>query len=126
MASYLCSNINLHTRGFFLVKLALAILSKGAAALNNMYSEALERIEGQRASYSRLAKNVLTWIIFAKRPLTTAEICCALAVGISSNQRRRMRWFIQAQMPNTSYNEVRDIRGHLHYQDGHYGTLCGM
>jgi ankyrin repeat protein len=27
-----------------------------------------------------LAKKVLSWITFAKRPLTTAEICCALAV----------------------------------------------
>jgi hypothetical protein len=27
-----------------------------------------------------LAKRVLSWIIYAKRPLTTTEICCALAV----------------------------------------------
>ncbi|KAF2831705.1 hypothetical protein CC86DRAFT_431630, partial [Ophiobolus disseminans] len=31
-------------------------------------------------SYSRLAKHVLSWITFAKRPLTTTKICCALAV----------------------------------------------
>ncbi|CAN9326560.1 unnamed protein product [Alternaria alternata] len=42
--------------------------------------EALGRIEGQRTSHSKLAKSVLTWITFAKRPLTTAELCCALAV----------------------------------------------
>ena len=40
----------------------------------------LERIEGQQAGHSRLAKHALSWITFAKRPLTTAEICCALAV----------------------------------------------
>ncbi|EMD59393.1 hypothetical protein COCSADRAFT_42902, partial [Bipolaris sorokiniana ND90Pr] len=62
------------------VKSTLTTLSKGAAALNDAYSEALERIEGQRTSHSKLAKNVLTWITFAKRPLTTAELCCALAV----------------------------------------------
>jgi ankyrin repeat protein len=62
------------------VKSTLTTLSKGAAALDDAYSEALERIEGQRASHSKLAKNVLTWITFAKRPLTTAELCCALAV----------------------------------------------
>jgi ankyrin repeat protein len=62
------------------VKLTLATLSKGEAALDDAYSEALERIEGQRASHFKLAKNVLTWITFAKRPLTTAELCCALAV----------------------------------------------
>ena len=62
------------------VKSTLTTLSKGAAALNDAYSEALERIKGQRTSHSKLAKSVLTWITFAKRPLTTAELCCALAV----------------------------------------------
>jgi hypothetical protein len=62
------------------VKSTLNTLSKGAAALDDAYSEALERIEGQRASHCKLAKNVLTWITFAKRPLTTAELSCALAV----------------------------------------------
>jgi hypothetical protein len=62
------------------VKSTLNTLSKGAAALDDAYSEALERIEGQRASHFQLAKNVLTWITLAKRPLTTAELCCALAV----------------------------------------------
>lgn len=62
------------------VKSTLATLSKGADALNDAYHEALERIEGQLAGHSQLAKKALTWIIFAKRPLTTAEICCALAV----------------------------------------------
>jgi hypothetical protein len=64
------------------VKSTLTTLSKGAAALDDAYSEALERIEGQRASHFKLAKNVLTWITLAKRPLTTAELCCALAVEL--------------------------------------------
>ncbi|CAN9193849.1 unnamed protein product [Alternaria alternata] len=62
------------------VKSTLTTLSKGVAALNDAYSEALERIEGQRTSQFKLAKSVLTWITFAKRPLITAELCCALAV----------------------------------------------
>jgi hypothetical protein len=68
------------------VKLTLATLSKGEAALDDAYSEALERIEGQRATYFKLAKNVLTWVTFAKRPLTTAELCCALAVEPGENE----------------------------------------
>ncbi|KAF1936357.1 hypothetical protein EJ02DRAFT_302898, partial [Clathrospora elynae] len=40
----------------------------------------LQRIEGQLDGDSKLAREVLSWITFAKRPLTTAEICCALAV----------------------------------------------
>ena len=53
---------------------------KGAAALDGAYSDALARIEGQLDGDQKLAKNVLTWITFAKRPLTTGEIRCALAV----------------------------------------------
>ncbi|KAF2856939.1 hypothetical protein T440DRAFT_438129 [Plenodomus tracheiphilus IPT5] len=72
-----CLSDNTTAKG---VKSTLTTLSKGEAALDDAYSEALERIEGQRTSHSKLAKNVLTWITFAKRPLTTAELCCALAV----------------------------------------------
>ena len=62
------------------MKSTLAGLSGGAAALDCAYDDALQRIEGQLAGDHRLAKAVLTWITFARRPLTTAEICCALAV----------------------------------------------
>jgi len=62
------------------VKSTLATLRKGADALDHAYGEALERIEHQQAGHASLAKHVLTWITFAKRPLTTAEICCALAI----------------------------------------------
>ncbi|KAF1935174.1 hypothetical protein EJ02DRAFT_416166, partial [Clathrospora elynae] len=62
------------------VKSTLAKLSKGSAALDDAYKDALQRIEGQLDGDCKLAKKVLSWITFAKRPLTTAEICCALAV----------------------------------------------
>ncbi|RYP07260.1 hypothetical protein DL765_009212 [Monosporascus sp. GIB2] len=62
------------------VKSTLAKLSKGSAALHDAYGDALQRIEGQLDGDYELAKKVLSWITFAKRPLTTAEICCALAV----------------------------------------------
>jgi ankyrin repeat protein len=62
------------------VKTSLANLTKGAAALDVAYTEALQRIEGQLEGDRELAKRVLSWITFAKRPLTTTEICCALAV----------------------------------------------
>ncbi|KAF1945219.1 hypothetical protein EJ02DRAFT_60371 [Clathrospora elynae] len=62
------------------VKTSLAKLTKGAAALDVAYAEAIQRIEGQLKGYRELAKRVLSWITFAKRPLTTTEICCALAV----------------------------------------------
>ena len=62
------------------VKTTLVRLTKGAAALDAAYREALQRIEGQLDNDRELAKRVLSWITFAKRPLTTAEICCGLAV----------------------------------------------
>jgi hypothetical protein len=62
------------------VKSTLAKLSKGSAALDDAYKEAIQRIEGQLSGDYELAKSVLWWITYAKRPLTTAEICCALAV----------------------------------------------
>jgi hypothetical protein len=58
----------------------LTKLSKGSAALDDAYKEAIQRIEGQLSGDYELAKRVLSWITYAKRPLTTAEICCALAV----------------------------------------------
>ncbi|KAI0604755.1 ankyrin repeat domain-containing protein [Pyrenophora tritici-repentis] len=62
------------------VKKTLAKLTKGAAALDFAYGEALERIDGQLEGDCQLARKVLSWITLAKRPLTTTEICCALAV----------------------------------------------
>ena len=62
------------------VKTTLARLTKGAAALDAAYREALQRIEGQLDNDRELAKRVLSWITFTKRPLITAEICCVLAV----------------------------------------------
>ncbi|KAF1936447.1 ankyrin repeat protein, partial [Clathrospora elynae] len=62
------------------VKSNLAKLPKGSAALHDAYKDALQRIEQQLEGDCKLAKEVLSWITFAKRPLTTAEICCALAV----------------------------------------------
>ncbi|KAF2453530.1 hypothetical protein BDY21DRAFT_424471, partial [Lineolata rhizophorae] len=62
------------------VNSTLAKLPKGSEAINHAYKDALQRIEGQLPSHRELAKKVLSWITFSKRPLTTAEICCALAV----------------------------------------------
>jgi hypothetical protein len=62
------------------VKTTLVTLTKGAAALDDAYKKALQRIDGQLEGDRELARKVLSWITFAKRPLTTVEICCALAV----------------------------------------------
>ena len=46
----------------------------------------MERIESQAADSKELAKQVLSWIICAKRPLTTSEIQHALAVEVGDSE----------------------------------------
>jgi hypothetical protein len=55
-------------------------LRTGADALDSAYSEAMERIEGQMKGKRLLAKQALSWISYAQRPLTVPELCNALAI----------------------------------------------
>ncbi|KAF2186639.1 ankyrin repeat protein [Zopfia rhizophila CBS 207.26] len=64
------------------VQCVLKNLSKGSEALNDAYSEAIVRIDRQLPEDSALAKRVLSWITYAQRPLTTGELCHALAVEL--------------------------------------------
>ncbi|KAH7366579.1 ankyrin repeat domain-containing protein [Pyrenochaeta sp. MPI-SDFR-AT-0127] len=68
------------------VKVTLANLSKGVAALHDAYAEAIQRIQGQLDGDRKLAMKVIFWITFAKRPLATNEICCALAVELGDTE----------------------------------------
>ncbi|KAF3188341.1 hypothetical protein TWF788_001017 [Orbilia oligospora] len=62
------------------VKNALSNLPKGSGASDQAYDEAMERIEGQIHDRKELAKQALSWIVCAKRPLNTTELPHALAV----------------------------------------------
>jgi hypothetical protein len=55
-------------------------------ALDHAYKQAVERIERQEAGFQELAKQVLSWITCAKRPLTTLELRHALAVEIGDSE----------------------------------------
>jgi ankyrin repeat protein len=55
-------------------------LSKGSAALDNAYGEAIKRIDGQLEDDRLLARRALCWISYAQRLLTTTELCHALAI----------------------------------------------
>ena len=75
------------------VKSALEKVSKrfqGAEELvqvyDRAYDEAIKRIESQPREKSALARNVLSWIIFAQRQLTTGELCHALAVELGEEE----------------------------------------
>ena len=60
-------------------------LPKGSDAYDEAYKDAMERIEGQ-AGAKELAKQVLSWITCARRPLTTIELQHALAVEIGESK----------------------------------------
>jgi ankyrin repeat protein len=62
------------------IKLALRNLPKGMEGLDKTYKQAMERIESQGEGFRKLAKRILSWVTYAKRPLSTAELQHALAV----------------------------------------------
>lgn len=68
------------------IRSALKKLPTGSEAYDYAYTDAMERIEGQLADEEGLAKQVLSWITCAKRPLTTSELEHALAVESEESQ----------------------------------------
>jgi len=68
------------------IRTALKKLPKGSDAYDHAYKEAMERIEGQIEDSQELAKQVLSWITCAKRPLTTLELRHALAVEVGDSE----------------------------------------
>ncbi|QGA20934.1 hypothetical protein EYB26_008644 [Talaromyces marneffei] len=49
-------------------------------ALDHAYEQAMERINTQAVEFRELARQVLSWITFARRPLRTSELQHALAI----------------------------------------------
>ncbi|OCL01946.1 hypothetical protein AOQ84DRAFT_199979 [Glonium stellatum] len=68
------------------VKTTLQALKGGAESLEIAYNEAIERIEGQLNGDKLLAKQALSWITYAQRPLSTQELCHALAIEIGDSE----------------------------------------
>ncbi|KFZ20148.1 hypothetical protein V501_00284 [Pseudogymnoascus sp. VKM F-4519 (FW-2642)] len=68
------------------IRNALRKLPTGSEAYDNAYKDAMERIGGQLVDEEELAKQVLSWITCAKRPLTSSELEHALAVEIGESQ----------------------------------------
>lgn len=58
----------------------------GSKAYDCAYQDAMKRIEGQDKDQEELAKQVLSWISCAKRPLTTLELQHALALEPGDTQ----------------------------------------
>ena len=63
------------------VRITLRNLPKDTGS---MYDETMKRVEGQTENCKTLAKHVLSWIIYAYRPLTLNELQHAIAVSSDS------------------------------------------
>jgi hypothetical protein len=55
-------------------------LAKGIDELDKTYEQAMERIEDHGRENRDLAKQILAWIVYARRPLSTLELQHALAI----------------------------------------------
>jgi ankyrin repeat protein len=64
------------------IRTALLNLSTGSEAYDEAYDKAMERINSQALDEEKLAKQALSWITCAKRPLSSLELQHALAVEI--------------------------------------------
>ncbi|KAH8790559.1 hypothetical protein BGZ57DRAFT_875826 [Hyaloscypha finlandica] len=56
------------------MRAALKNLATGSGAYDHVYEDAMERISGQIKDQEELAKQVLSWITCAKRPLAMTEL----------------------------------------------------
>lgn len=64
------------------IRKALQSLATGSQAYDAAYELAMERIRGQLQEHAERAKQVISWITCAKRPLTKLELQHALAVEV--------------------------------------------
>ncbi|KAF4613399.1 hypothetical protein G7Y89_g15488 [Cudoniella acicularis] len=80
------------------VQTALKNLVTGSAAYDHAYEDAMERINGQIKDQEELAKQVLSWITCAKRPLATTELQHALGVEVS-----------ESKLDELNFSEIEDI-----------------
>ncbi|PMD41368.1 ankyrin repeat protein, partial [Hyaloscypha variabilis F] len=68
------------------IRAALKNLATGSGAYDHAYEDAMERVNSQIKDQEELAKQVLSWITCAKRPLTTSELQHAIAIEIGESQ----------------------------------------
>lgn len=68
------------------VKIAVANIPKGTAALSRVYDSVLARLRAQNAYSRDLATRMLSWLVFAVRPLETLELQYALAIEHGSDR----------------------------------------
>lgn len=107
------------------VRTALKNLATGSEAYDQVYKEAMERINGQVKDQAELAKQILGWITCALRPLTTVELQHALAVEIGESQLDEenlpnLEDMISACVGLVTVDEESDIIRLVHYTTQEY------
>jgi hypothetical protein len=68
------------------IRAALKRLPAGSDAYGCAYKDVIERIDWQVKGAKALAKQVLSWITYARRPLTTTELQHAVAVEVGKHE----------------------------------------
>ncbi|KAF4119675.1 Ankyrin repeat [Geosmithia morbida] len=68
------------------VRSTLSRLPTGSEGYDHAYRDTMERVRGQPRDSYEIAKQVLSWISCAKRPLTASELVHALAVEIGEDE----------------------------------------
>ncbi|KAI1758603.1 hypothetical protein GGR53DRAFT_235544 [Hypoxylon sp. FL1150] len=83
---FLLAQLHLHSlrgkRSRKAVREALSNLARGSDAYDTAYNDAMERIKCQLSDQRDLAFQALSWVTYARRPLTTVEVRHALAVEL--------------------------------------------
>lgn len=107
------------------IQQALQKLPTGSDAYDSAYTEAMERIEGQLEDEKELAKQVLSWITCAKRPLTTVELQQAIAVEIDEPELDKENFAAIDQMVSVcaglvTVDEESNVIGLVHYTTQEY------
>ena len=80
------------------VRIALDKLPTGTDAYDSAYDSAMERIEGQMAEQTELAKQALAFLTCARRPLSTLELQEAMGVEVG-----------ELELDPDNYPEIEDI-----------------
>ncbi len=68
------------------IRAGLQGLPRGLDQLAKAYDDTLTRLERQGPSITRLAQNIIRWIIHARRPLYAEELQEALAVKMGDQR----------------------------------------
>ena len=97
----------------------------GSSALYDAYEKAMDRIQCQKGDLPRDAMLILSWIVYAKRPITVPELQHALAVDIGKHALDEsnippVNHIVKACAPLVTVDEESNIIRLVHYTAQEY------